>query len=50
MRGETLIAFAADRLEDASTLREVKRLMRYVLRRYLGDRPLVSRTLLETPL
>ena len=50
VRGETLIAFAADRLEDTSTLREVKRLMRYVLRRYLGDRPLVSRTLLETPL
>jgi len=50
VRGKTLLCFAAERLEDDATLREAKQLMRYVLRRYLGDRPVGSRVLLENPL
>lgn len=50
VRGETLLCFAAEQLDDDSTLREAKQLMRYVLRRYLGERPLGSRALLEAPL
>lgn len=46
MRGRSLLALAAGRLEDAETLRDAKRLMRAALDQQLGGRPLHSRQLL----
>ena len=43
--GATLLALANERLETERALDEAKRLMRAVLRRYLGDKPLATRTL-----
>lgn len=43
--GETLLALARERLDDERVLDEAKHLMRAVLRRYLGDRPLATRSL-----
>lgn len=45
--GRTLQALADERLVDSDTLREAKRLMRFVLSRHLGERPLASRALFE---
>lgn len=47
--GRTLMALAANRLEDPETLAEAKRLMRFLLRPHLGARPLASRALLRAP-
>ena len=49
VRGSTLLALAAGRLSDPEGAREAKRLMRYVLQYYLGDRPVASRTLFTPP-
>jgi DNA repair protein RecO (recombination protein O) len=46
--GETLLSLARERLEDERVLDEAKRLMRVVLRRYLGDKPLATRTLFRS--
>lgn len=46
--GRTLMALAANRLEDPETLVEAKRLMRFLLRPHLGARPLGSRALLRS--
>ncbi len=46
--GETLLSLARERLDDDRVLDEAKRLMRAVLRRYLGDKPLATRTLFRT--
>lgn len=43
--GHSLVSLAQDRLEDNLSLQESKRLMRTVLKRYLGDKPLGSRLL-----
>lgn len=43
--GATLLALAADRLDSDRALEESKHLMRTVLGRYLGDRPLATRSL-----
>jgi DNA repair protein RecO (recombination protein O) len=43
--GETLLALARERIDDEHALDEAKRLMRAVLRRYLGDKPLATRSL-----
>ena len=43
--GETLLSLAQERLEDDESLEQAKRLMRTVLRRYLGDKPLATRSL-----
>lgn len=43
--GETLLALASERLESERALDEAKQLMRIALRRYLGDKPLATRTL-----
>lgn len=43
--GATLLALANERLDNAETLREAKRLLRALLARQLGERPLVSREL-----
>jgi len=48
IRGATLLALAAGDIHEAETLRELKLLMRYVLNRYLGDRPLNSRKLMQS--
>jgi len=45
VRGASLIALANDALTDAEVLRETKRLMRVLLARHLGDKPLHSRKL-----
>lgn len=45
VRGRSLLALAADELDDPAVLREIKPLMRATLRLYLGDRPLKSREL-----
>ena len=44
--GASLLAFAGERLHDATSLRDAKRLTRLVLDYYLGGRPLHSRQLL----
>jgi DNA repair protein RecO (recombination protein O) len=46
--GETLLALAREHLDDERVLDEAKGLMRAVLRRYLGDRPLATRSLFRT--
>jgi DNA repair protein RecO (recombination protein O) len=43
--GETLLSLARERLETQRALDEAKQLMRAVLRRYLGDKPLATRSL-----
>ena len=43
--GETLLALAREHIEDQTALEQAKRLMRTVLRRYLGDKPLATRSL-----
>lgn len=43
--GHTLLALASEELDDPQGLREAKRLMRHVLRAFLGDKPLASRSL-----
>ena len=45
IQGASLLALARERLEDAIALREVKHLMRALLARHLGTRPLTSRDL-----
>jgi DNA repair protein RecO (recombination protein O) len=45
VRGASLTALARNELNEPETLRETKRLMRLVLARYLGDKPLHSRKL-----
>lgn len=48
IHGATLLALAAGDMSEAETLRELKLLMRYVLKRHLGDRPLNSRKLMQS--
>lgn len=48
VHGTTLLALAAGDIGQADTLRELKLLMRYVLKRHLGDRPLNSRKLMQS--
>jgi DNA repair protein RecO (recombination protein O) len=43
--GETLLSLARESLETQRALDEAKQLMRAVLRRYLGDKPLATRSL-----
>jgi DNA repair protein RecO (recombination protein O) len=43
--GETLLSLAHESLETERVLDEAKQLMRVVLRRYLGDKPLATRRL-----
>jgi DNA repair protein RecO (recombination protein O) len=45
LRGTTLLALAEDKFTDRIVLRETKRLMRALLAKHLGDRPLHSRRL-----
>lgn len=45
MQGASLLALARECLEDESTLAESKRLMRALLARHLGERPLTTRDL-----
>ncbi len=45
--GETLLGLAREQLSTPELLREAKDLMRYVLRPYLGERPLASRGLFQ---
>jgi len=47
LRGSSLLALAAERLEDGTALREVKALMRAALAPHLGDKPLHSRRLFQ---
>lgn len=49
LRGASLRALAEESLEDAIALREIKGLMRAVLERHLGDKPLHSRRLFAHP-
>ena len=46
--GETLLSLARENLESECVLDEAKRLMRTVLRRYLGDKPLATRSLFRS--
>jgi recombinational DNA repair protein (RecF pathway) len=43
--GETLLSLARGSLESDRVLDEAKQLMRVVLRRYLGEKPLATRSL-----
>ena len=45
VQGASLLALARERLVDGAALREVKNLMRALLARHLGERPLTSRDL-----
>lgn len=45
IQGKSLLALAAERLEEESVRRDAKRLMRALLARLLGSRPLTSREL-----
>jgi DNA repair protein RecO (recombination protein O) len=45
VQGASLLALARECLDDGAALREVKHLMRALLARHLGDRPLTSRSL-----
>ncbi len=47
VRGASLLALAAERLDDNSIRREVKALMRAALAPHLGDKPLHSRRLFQ---
>lgn len=46
--GEALLALADEQLAEVRVLRECKLLTRYVLRHYLGDKPLISRQLYQS--
>lgn len=46
VRGASLLALAREKFHDAQSLQDNKRLLRAVLRHYLGERPLRSRELL----
>ena len=46
--GKTLIALNREELDNDNTLREAKLLMRYILERHLGARPLASRELYKS--
>ncbi|NOX43203.1 MAG: DNA repair protein RecO [Gammaproteobacteria bacterium] len=43
VKGASLLSLAQDKLDDAESLQEIKRLMRAVLSCYLGTKPLYSR-------
>lgn len=45
LRGSSLLALAAEQLDDSTALREAKALMRAALAPHLGDKPLQSRRL-----
>ena len=45
--GQTLLKLSMDQVLDEAEARQAKRLMRTVLARYLGDKPLASRSLFE---
>jgi DNA repair protein RecO (recombination protein O) len=45
VQGRTLLALAAESLDDEQVLQEAKTLLRALLARHLGDRPLMSRNL-----
>jgi len=45
LKGKTLLSLHASIMNDADVLRESKLLMRYVLSRYLGNKPLKTREL-----
>lgn len=47
IQGGSLLALARDCLEEESVLAETKRLMRALLARHLGDRPLTTRDLFQ---
>ena len=47
--GKTLLALAANRELDGPQLQQAKKLMRFVLHHYIGDRPLASRSLFRSP-
>lgn len=47
--GETLLALAGSCEFQQRHLREAKKLMRFVLHHYIGDRPLASRSLFRNP-
>jgi len=47
--GATLLALAGVREYRVAELADAKRLMRFVLQHYIGDRPLSSRSLFKTP-
>lgn len=47
--GKTLLALAGSREFRTPQLREAKKLMRFVLQHYIGDRPLASRALFRNP-
>lgn len=47
--GKTLLALARDEFADENTLRESKLLMRTLLARHLGERPLETRILYSSP-
>ena len=46
--GATLLALSRERLESAAQMSEAKRLMRFLIERLLGDRPLASRMLFRS--
>lgn len=46
--GKTLIALDIEELDNETSLREAKLLMRYILTRHLGDKPLASRELYKS--
>lgn len=48
--GRTLLALASERLTQAHTLSEAKRLMRFAIRSHLGDRPLETQKLFRRSL
>jgi len=47
VRGRSLLALAAEQLEDEQTLRELRRVLQQTLDLYLGGRPLKSREVLK---
>lgn len=47
VHGSTLLALSVERLEDTTVLQEAKQLLRALLARQLGDRPLASRDLFQ---
>jgi recombinational DNA repair protein (RecF pathway) len=47
VHGETLIALANDRFDDADTAAEAKRLMRGILDHYLEERRIFSRRVVQ---
>lgn len=47
IKGATLLKFANEEFMNADELREAKHLMRQVLNFYLGDKPLLSRSLFD---